>query len=197
MDSKNTFRELLPDYSHLEDIIHVIDVKQSSEGLVLQILMNAEKNQAIAMLSDEDDSIEYQSDPKSPIQTRTREDHWSWRMQSVERIAALIDPERFGIKGLYVFGSTKNANAGPKSDIDLLIHFEGDDDQRKELIIWLEGWSLSLSQINEWRTGYKTNGLLDIAIITDEDIKNRTSYAVKIGAKSDAALPLSMGTAQK
>jgi len=196
-ESKNTFREILPDFAHLENIIHVVDVKQSSEGLVLKILMNADKNQALALLSEEDDSIESQPDVKSQVHSRSREDHWRWRMQSAEQIASLIDPVRFGIKGFYVFGSTKNATAGPQSDIDLLIHFDGDDDQQKELKLWLEGWSLSLSLINERRTGYKTDGLLDINIITDEDIKNRTSYAVKIGAISDAALPLTMGISKE
>jgi predicted nucleotidyltransferase len=195
-DSQNIFGELLPDFAHLEDIIHVINVKQSSEGQVLQILMNADKNHALAMLSEEDVSVESHSVPSPRIRHGVREDHWRWRMQCVERIAALIDPERFGVKGVYVFGSTKNATAGPQSDIDILIHFEGDDNQRQELLAWLEGWSLSLSQMNEWRTGYKTHGLLDVNIITDEDIKNRTSYAVKIGATTDAALPIPMGTPQ-
>jgi len=197
LESKNSFREILPDIAHLEEIIHVVDVKQSSEGQVLKILMNAEKNLALALLTEEDDSIESQPSMKSQEHIRSRVDHWRWRMQSAERIAALIDPGRFGIKGIYIFGSTKNATAGPQSDIDLLIHFNGDENQQKELMIWLEGWSLSLSQINERRTGYKTDGLLDINIITDEDIKNRTSYAVKIGAISDAALPLTMGTAKE
>ena len=78
--------------------------------------------------------------------------------------------------------------------IDLLIHFEGNDAQLKEFQVWLDGWSQSLSLSNQIRTGYKTEGLLDVAFITDEDIKNRTSYAVKIGAISDAAMPLSVGT---
>ena len=197
LESKNSFQEILPDFAHLGDIIHVVDVKQSSEGQVLKILMNAEKNLALALLTEEDDSIESQPSVKSQAHIRSRVDHWRWRMQSAERIAALIDPARFGIKALYIFGSTKNATAGPQSDIDLLIHFNGDENQQKELMIWLEGWSLSLSQINERRTGYKTDGLLDINIITDEDIKNRTSYAVKIGAISDAALPLTMGTTKE
>ena len=197
LESKNSFQEILPDFAHLGDIIHVVDVKQSSDGQVLKILMNAEKNLALALLTEEDDSIESQPSVKSQAHIRSRVDHWRWRMQSAERIAALIDPARFGIKALYIFGSTKNATAGPQSDIDLLIHFNGDENQQKELMIWLEGWSLSLSQINERRTGYKTDGLLDINIITDEDIKNRTSYAVKIGAISDAALPLTMGTTKE
>jgi len=42
------------------------------------------------------------------------------------------------------------------------------------------------------RTGYKTIGLLDVHIVTDEDIAKKTSYASKIGAVTDAARPLPM-----
>jgi predicted nucleotidyltransferase len=118
--------------------------------------------------------------------------HWRWRLQAAESIATHLEPERFGVKDMYVFGSTKNATAGPASDIDLLVHFQGTSAQRKDLLTWLEGWSLSLSEINYQRTGYQTTGLLDIHLVTDEDIQRRSSYAVKIGAVSDAARPLPM-----
>jgi len=124
----------------------------------------------------------------------TRCEPWSWRMQMAEAITAHMDPGRFGVAGFYVFGSTKNANAGLQSDIDLLIHFRGTDSQHKELLTWLEGWSLCLSEINYMLTGLETDGLLDIHIITDEDIEKRTSYAVKIGAITDPARPLPLGT---
>jgi predicted nucleotidyltransferase len=110
-----------------------------------------------------------------------------------ESIAARLDPARFGVKALYVFGSTKNATAGPASDIDLLVHFTGTDKQRRDLEQWFEGWSLSLSEINYLRTGYRTDSLLDVHIVTDDDIANRTSYAVKIGAVTDAARELPLG----
>ncbi len=194
LESKNIFKELVPDYPHLENIIHVIDVKSSSGGSVLQLLMNADKNLALAILAEEDFTNEPEATKKTRIQSRSREDHWRWRFQTAERIAALLDPESFGVKAIYIFGSTKNATAGPKSDIDLLVHFSGNENQKKLLLAWFEGWSLSLGLINERRTGYKTEGLLDINLITDQDIKNRTSYAVKIGAISDAAFPLTMGT---
>ena len=35
-------------------------------------------------------------------------------------------------------------------------------------------------------------GLLDVHIVTDEDIARKTSYAVKIGAVTDAARPLAL-----
>ena len=109
-----------------------------------------------------------------------------------EHIAGQIDPDRFGVKAMYVFGSTKNATAGPRSDIDLLVHFAGTPGQRKELETWFEGWSLSLAEINYLRTGYATDGLLDVHIITDDDIAAKNSYASKIGAVTDPAraLPL-------
>jgi len=125
---------------------------------------------------------------------RTGNDHWQWRRRAAERLAAELDPARFGVKALYLFGSTKNAAAGPESDIDLLIHFSGSEDQRRELLLWLEGWSLCLSYCNFERTGRATGGLLDVHLITDQDIENSTSYAVKIGAVTDAASRLSMKT---
>jgi predicted nucleotidyltransferase len=114
-----------------------------------------------------------------------------------EHIASRIDPKRFGVQGFYVFGSTKNATAGLASDIDILIHFRGRKKQREDLAHWLEGWSLCLDELNYLRTGYRTGGLLDVHFVTDEDISNRTSFAVKIGAITDAARSLPVGTALK
>ena len=107
-----------------------------------------------------------------------------------ERIAESLDMTRFGVEGVYLFGSTNNASAGPGSDIDLLIHFTGTPEQRKELLLWLEGWSLCLSEINYLKTGYTTSGLLDIHIVTDGDIERKTCFAVKINAVTDPAHPL-------
>ncbi len=47
--------------------------------------------------------------------------------------------------------------------------------------------------MNYLKTGYATEGLLDVHVVTDEDIENRTSYAVKIDAVTDAARPLAIG----
>jgi predicted nucleotidyltransferase len=107
-----------------------------------------------------------------------------------ERIAAELDSKRFGVEALYVIGSTKNATAGPNSDIDLLVHFRGDELQQGRLLNWLEGWSLALSEVNFQRTGYTSSGLLDVHLVTDEDIERQTSYAAKIGAVTDAAREL-------
>jgi predicted nucleotidyltransferase len=116
------------------------------------------------------------------------DEHWKWRYQVSEKIAGMIDMERFGIEAVYIIGSTKSGQAGPGSDIDLLVHFRGDEAQKKELIAWMEGWGLGLSELNYLKTGYKTPGsLIDFHVISDEDIRNKTSYASMIGAVDNSA----------
>jgi predicted nucleotidyltransferase len=110
-----------------------------------------------------------------------------------ERIAAAADTARFGIKGFYLFGSAKNGTAGPGSDINLLVHFSGTAQMLSEMLAWLEGWSLCLSETNYLRTGIKTSGLLDVHVLTDEDLQSPSGYAAKIGAVTDAARPLPIG----
>ena len=109
-----------------------------------------------------------------------------------ETIASQLSASRFGVKAFYLFGSTKNASAGPSSDIDILLHFIGTDEQKNDLLHWMDGWSLSLSENNFLKTGYPTEGILDVHLVSDEDIKNRTSFAVKIDAATDAAHRLKM-----
>ena len=89
-------------------------------------------------------------------------------------------------------GSTKNNTAQPGSDIDLLVHFEGTDSQRKELENWFEGWSLALDEMNYLRTGYKAGGLLDVHFIDQEGLdqnqKAFTQYDLESGCCKE--LPL-------
>jgi len=193
--SRNVLTDLLPEFSYLSDTVRVIELSASPAGQNLHILMNGERDEAVAILTEPspETAMDLAEMPGEEVQGKKDERHWRWRLNSVERLAAQLDTERFGVKELYLFGSTKNATAGPQSDIDILIHFQGSDAQRKDLLSWLEGWSLCLSEINYLRTGYKTEGLLDIHIVTDEDIQNRTSYAIKIGAITDAPRLLPLG----
>jgi pyruvate,water dikinase len=187
--SPNILPELLPEFNFLADIVRVIDIPKSTDGLILRVLMNADQEEAAGILISPSLGPQIQFDTLQQGEKQS-ENHWAWRLQMAEHIASLLDPDRFGVKALYVFGSTKNAAAGPQSDIDLLIHFKGTKKQRQELLVWLEGWSLALDEINYRKTGYRSGGLLDIHIVTDEDIARKESYAVKIGAVTDAARPL-------
>ena len=194
LNQENILPEILPDCTHLSDVIRVINVPASTNGEVLQVLMNADLEKAVAILNEPSEAIELNRKRAEMLPNQgTTDAHWRWRLYAVESIAAQLDPKRFGVKAFYLTGSTKNATAGPDSDIDILIHFAGTEGQRKELLTWLEGWSLSLSQINYLRTGFKTNGLLDVHLVTDEEVQNRSGYAAMIGSMLDAARPLALG----
>jgi hypothetical protein len=188
----SVLRELLPQHADIEHTLRVIDVPRATSGLVLRVLMNADLGEAVGFLAPPGGAAAAAA-PVEPRNERPSEDHWRWRLRMAERLAAEVDPSRFGVKGLYVFGSTKNATAGPASDIDLIVHFSGDARTRETLEVWLEGWSQCLAEMNYLRTGYRSDGLLDVHVITDEDIARRTSYASKVGAVTDAARPLALG----
>jgi hypothetical protein len=196
--SENIFAGLLPEFEHLAGTIRVIDVSRATGGLTLQVLMNGETDEAVAFLSDAPEGgVDLSPVRREDGLAHGDEGHWKWRLRMVERLASLLDPKRFGVKGLYLFGSTKTATAGPDSDIDLLVHFNGSDHQKRDLLAWLEGWSQCLGEINFLRSGRRLGGLLDVHVVTDEDVSMRTSYAAKIGATTDAARPLPMGARVK
>lgn len=116
------------------------------------------------------------------------DEHWKWRYHVSEKIASMMDMDRFGVEAIYIIGSTKNGNAGPGSDIDIMVHFRGNPAQAAEMKAWMEGWGLGLSELNFFKTGYVTPGsLIDFHIVTDEDIRDKTSYAAMIGSQENSA----------
>ncbi len=191
LGSTNVLADLLPEYSQLADVVRVIDVPSGSDGDVLHILLNADLDEGVGLLAPPSYAVAEPTTSET-VQPTVGEQYWRWRLLMAERIAASLDSKRFGVANLYVFGSTKNDTAGPASDIDLLVHFRGDSKQLGLLRDWLEGWSLCLGEMNYLQTGYRTDGLLDVHIVTDDDIARKSSWAAKIGATTDAARLLPM-----
>jgi pyruvate, water dikinase len=189
--SRNVLKELLPEFAHLEGTLRVIDVPLQTGGLILRVLMNADLDQAVGFLSPRLQQMG-ELEPGAEAVDRGADEHWRWRFRMAQTIASELDPQKFGVKAFYLFGSTKNATAGPASDIDILLHFQGGEKQESDLLLWLEGWSRCLAEMNFLRTGYRTDGLLDVHIVTDKDIAERSSFAVKIEAVTDPARKLPM-----
>jgi hypothetical protein len=187
--SPNLLPDILPEFAFLADTVRVIDLPGTTGGRILRVLLNADLDEAVGILAQPRSGQDI-VDSRKAVGDQPGDGYWRWRLRMAEHIASQLDAERFGVKGIYVFGSTKNATAGPGSDIDLLVHVNGSAKQQEELNSWLEGWSLCLAEMNFTQTGYKSTGLLDIHLVTDEDIERKTSYAVKIGAVTDPARPL-------
>jgi predicted nucleotidyltransferase len=160
LHQENQLPHILKNYQNYERTVRVIKTSDVYSGDSLSVIMDGEAGEALAYL-------------KSP-------DHWSWRMQKVEEISETLDSEVYGIESLYLIGSTKEGTAGPASDIDLLVHFKGTEEQKEKLMAWFNKYGRKLDEENNERTGLKTDGLLDVHIITDEDIKKKDSWATHI-----------------
>ena len=115
----------------------------------------------------------------------------------MEKLAAQMHGEKFGVRGIYVFGSTVNATAQAGSDIDLLINFYGSQSQKLELQNWLQGWSLCLDELNFLRTGYKAGGLLDVHYVTDKELEDLPTLESRINVKIDNMRELMMANRSK
>ncbi|MBZ5495379.1 MAG: nucleotidyltransferase domain-containing protein [Acidobacteriia bacterium] len=185
-NSPNILPAILPEYAALAHTIRVIDVPRATGGRVLRVLMNADQEEAVGMLAMSGE-VESPPAPQAEPASRLPDDNSRWRIRMAQKIAAELDAGRFGVKGVYVIGSTKNGTAGPEADIDLIVHFDGTPAMKHELEIWLEGWSLALAEMNYLRTGYKRKGLLDVRIVTQQEIAKQTGFAAKIGAVTDPA----------
>jgi pyruvate, water dikinase len=203
-NAPNLLPGLLPDFHHLAHVLRVIDVPATRAGLVLRVIMNGEQERAVGVLcedgcADSEGAVSplpkpvVLDGPPPLVRPAAAEDHGGWRMSMADSLAAQLDPERFGVKAVWVYGSTKNATAGPDSDLDLLVHFVGDEGQRRELLAWLEGWGRALSEANFRRTGRRVVQLLDVVLISDGDITERRGVAAKIQAVTDAARSLKLG----
>jgi predicted nucleotidyltransferase len=189
--SPNILHQITPEFEYLSGVIRVIDIPSVTDGEVLKVLLNADLEEGLGLLSSEFREITIESEQEVSV-SGSAGDSWRWRLRMVKQIAARLDAKRFGVKGFYVFGSTKNAIAGPGSDIDVLIHFKGNEGQKKDLEMWLEGWSLCLSEMNYLRTGYKTDGILDVHFVSDDEVEKKSGFAVKIDAVTDAAQELAL-----
>jgi len=172
LNQKNQLSNILKNYNNYKHVVRVIKTSDVYGGDSLSVIMDGEAGEALAYL-------------KPP-------DHWNWRMQKVEEIAEKLDSELYGIESLYLIGSTKEGTAGPASDIDLIVHFKGTEEQKEKLMTWLNKYGKKLEEENKERTGLKTDSILDVHIITDEDIKKKNSWATHITSpyKSVKKIPL-------
>jgi pyruvate,water dikinase len=61
--------------------------------------------------------------------------------------------------------------------------------------MWLQGWSLSLAEMNYFRTGFHAEGLLEVQYLIDEKIRGEKDVASRIKVASDSVRELPLGTA--
>jgi len=115
--------------------------------------------------------------------------HWKWRHKMARLIAWQMDLKRLGVEAIYLIGSTKDAKAGPASDLDLLVVFSGDHRQQELLEHWIDGWSRSMAETNYQMTGHQMEeGIIDLHLISPRQLKSKSnSFAAMVGSLDNSA----------
>ncbi|MEN6561350.1 MAG: PEP/pyruvate-binding domain-containing protein [Acidobacteriota bacterium] len=192
LTSPNRLADLCPECAGLADALRVIDVPQAAGGKVLRVVMNA----------DEEAAVGYFAPPEAAVRTAggaaraglgEDEGQSLWRMRIAERIACRCGGPKWGIRGVYYVDPGDGGQADPASPMRLVIHFTGGARQRKELETWLQGWSMSLAEVNYFRTGFHSDGLLDVLFLTDEKIQGEKDVAARLKVASNAVRGLPLG----
>jgi predicted nucleotidyltransferase len=192
LEAPNKLPELLPEFAALAGTLRVIDVAEAKGGRVLQVLMNSDREKALAFFTEPGTAAKAVIAAGPPCSMDLGE-HSCWRLRMAEQIALHCDAKRWGVKALYAFGSAVIGTAGPDSEIGLVVHFDGRPQHRKELEIWFQAWSLSLAEMVHVKTGYQTDGLLDVHFVTGDDLvgEKPVSAKIKVPPESVRELPLS------
>ncbi|TAL69682.1 MAG: pyruvate, phosphate dikinase [Bacteroidetes bacterium] len=191
--SENILSRILPESSYLADTIKIINIPEVTNGLVLRLLMNADEEEAVAILTQPSAIPIYNTSTLLQKENLFNEP-LHWRLHIADLIASKLDEKLFGVKAVYLFGTVFNLAAGANSDIDLLVHFTGNNEQRERVWAWFEGWNHSLSEINYIQSGYKLPNILDIHIATDKDIEEKEYYRDLINPKKRMSKKLRMNS---
>lgn len=175
LENHNLLPELLPEFEYLKDIVKVINVPASTKGLILKVFMNADIEEAVAIIAEPTLKIFYNTSNVPEIHENSSE-HWQIRTKMAEKLASELDPDYFGVKAIYLFGTTFNQTATFNSDIDLLIDFVGTEEQKKMLNVWLDAWDSALKDVIYELTGTKIHKLLDIYYLASNNVDSENYF---------------------
>ncbi len=190
--SDNQLSQFLPDMAHLEKVLKVINIPESYKGKRLRVLMNADKNEAIAFLAAPNIKLKRNGSPECD-EKNIHQEPWELRMEIAERIAAYIKKGQYGLKSIYLFGTVFHKNASAGSDIDLLVHYDGQQQNLEKLKIWFEAWNYSLNEMIFNQTGLRLERFIDVIYITDDDLIENDYFANLIDPNSQNSKKLILG----
>ncbi len=188
-NSENVLEALAPEFADLAHCVRVVDVAAIRPGHVLRVFMNADQDEAVGVLQPaESDGPVAMAEVEAPLHEPFQ--YWRWRYRMAERMVRAMDPDRYGIAGVYLYGSVREGTADPESDIDLLVHFTGTEEQRDLASEYFRGWSGALIEMNYSRTGVRVEQMLDITYVTDEEIAAGKGVAGRINTTTNPARKL-------
>jgi len=192
LEAPNSLAGHCPECAGVADVLRVIDIPEATGGKVLRVLMNADRELAVGFFAPPEAAVRTACGGGSAV-AREDEDGARWRLRMAERIAFHCGGPPWGVRGVFYLDDREGRDPDPGDPIRLVIHFTGGGRQRKEIETWLQGWSLSLAEMNYFRTGFHSEGLLDVHYLTDEKLRGEKDVAARLKVASDSVRELTLG----
>ncbi|MGC8956773.1 MAG: PEP/pyruvate-binding domain-containing protein [Candidatus Kapaibacteriota bacterium] len=180
--SYNLLADFLPEYVDLLPILKVISVPKESGGKILKILSNANLNTSIGFLTESSISPIlkiYQATTPKKVKSQI-EEPWEIRWKFAEKMLEKLNPQKYGVRAVYLFGTVYTKTATETSDLDLLFYVENNRENILCLESWLEPWNSLLQEIIFVNTGFKHPKPLDVKLITPEECTTENYYFMEI-----------------
>lgn len=178
----NILPDLLPEYTAISPILKVISVTKETNGKILRIISNSEQNISISFFSES--SITpifkiYQTTSR-PKSMPSIEEPWEIRWKFAEKMIEKLNPQKYGVKAVYLFGTVFNKTASATSDLDLLFYVDGKPENLLRIEAWLEPWNALLKDIIFLNTGFNHPKPLDVKFIKPDELNESNYYYTEI-----------------
>ncbi|ROL56767.1 pyruvate, phosphate dikinase [Bacteroidetes/Chlorobi group bacterium Naka2016] len=176
--SFNFLGEFLSEYVHLSPILKVVSIPKETGGKVLKIISSASSNTSIGFFSESSISPIFKVyQPKLVKEAKAQlEEPWELRWKFAEKMISKLKPVKYGVLGVYLFGTVYNKTASETSDLDLLFLVENNKENLMRLVSWLEPWEALLKEIIYINTGFNHPKPLDVKFITPEECTKENYY---------------------
>ena len=185
-NSKNSLKELLPDFDHYSDVVKVVNVPEVTNGNILKVLVNGDEDEAVALFMDGEGNIDFEA---GAVLKEDTIDRPKLRLTIANRIAQRLNAGQFGVTALYVIVSEEEVSV--EEGVELIVHL-GKETKKNELEIWFDAWNSALVDVKDVLFGEKSASAIKVQYITDEDFESKTGLAGKILTSSESIKMLSL-----
>jgi hypothetical protein len=162
--NENQLTRFLPEAEEYSDVIFVIDVPHSTGGDVLKILMNADAEKAMAILSSERENVRINAAVKSLLE---RNDYEEIIKEIKSDLEENIDFRKYALEKIFLH-EFENVSPRTKKKYRLLFLLK-DKDHLKNLKGFVKGYFTGLNVLTRKSLNYKFTDLLKIDYITVKD----------------------------
>lgn len=178
--SQNFLNYFIDDYYHLSNVLKVVNVQKETNGKILRILTNGDLNLAVGFFVESQTSPIYYLSSEKEQKELQLEEPWEKRWKFIEKMLDALNFNKYGIRAIYLFGTVYNRTAKESSDIDLLVHYDGGQENLIALKAWFEPWNFLLQEIIFTTTGFRLKKALDVHYVTDAECNEQNYYFVEI-----------------